>query len=73
MSNLDRDLDDLDGICGFTDGERLRPTRDGDEVLGLVLFGDIDWTNRAAVEERKSEWRLLFGHRGRRIGRRFDA
>jgi len=54
--------DDLDGsICDGPDAERLPPLRTEAEVLGFVLFADIDWDDPEAVDYRKAEWEALFG------------
>jgi hypothetical protein len=54
--------DDLDaGICDGPDAPRLPPLRMDAEVLGFVLFADIDWDDPEAVAYRRAEWEALFG------------
>jgi len=54
--------DDLDGgICDGPGARRLPPLRTEEEVLGFVLFADIDWTDQEAIDYRRAEWEALFG------------
>lgn len=58
----DRDRDDRDaGICDGPHARRQPPTADGEEVLGWVLFADVDLTDPGAIAHRRWEWLILFG------------
>lgn len=49
----------LDG-CELDFDDPETNTEDAD-IDALVMFADIDFTDRAVVEARKAEWRDLFG------------
>jgi hypothetical protein len=53
----DPDDDFLDAPCD-PDDEMREPTAD-DEVDALVLFADVEFTDPAAVEQRRAEWTEL--------------
>lgn len=54
--------DEWDGMCDL-DFE-MAPRTDDDEVVPLVLFADVEFTDPDAVAERVREWRELFGEGG---------
>jgi hypothetical protein len=49
------------GICDGPDARRQPATADGVEVVGWVLFADVDLTDPRAIAYRRWEWLTLFG------------
>jgi hypothetical protein len=60
MPDTDEDDDLLEGEI---DGSAYDPDKhtEDDDVIALVLFGDVDWTDPDAVERRQQEWEALGG------------
>ena len=51
-----------DGLdAGCEPGLEAGPDVDPGDVVWLILFADVEWTDRRALMLRAAEWRELFG------------